>query len=39
VHGGRKAGILTGLGIAVGDFIHTLERVRHFEELALRERA
>jgi threonine/homoserine/homoserine lactone efflux protein len=24
VHGGRKAGILTGLGIAVGDFIHTL---------------
>jgi threonine/homoserine/homoserine lactone efflux protein len=24
VHGGRKAGILTGLGIAAGDFIHTL---------------
>src|SRR5580704_7801226 len=24
VHGGRKAGILTGLGIAVGDFVHTL---------------
>lgn len=24
VHGGRKAGILTGLGIATGDFIHTL---------------
>ena len=24
VHGGRKAGILTGLGVAAGDFIHTL---------------
>lgn len=24
VHGGRKAGILTGLGIAAGDFMHTL---------------
>lgn len=24
VHGGRKAGILTGLGIATGDFVHTL---------------
>ncbi|CAH2899597.1 MAG: Transporter, LysE family [uncultured Paraburkholderia sp.] len=24
VHGGRKAGIFTGLGIAVGDFVHTL---------------
>lgn len=24
VQGGRKAGILTGLGIAVGDFLHTL---------------
>jgi threonine/homoserine/homoserine lactone efflux protein len=24
VHGGRKAGILTGLGVAVGDFVHTL---------------
>lgn len=23
-HGGRKAGILTGLGIATGDFMHTL---------------
>jgi threonine/homoserine/homoserine lactone efflux protein len=23
-HGGRRAGILTGLGIATGDFIHTL---------------
>ena len=24
LHGGRKAGILTGLGIATGDFVHTL---------------
>jgi threonine/homoserine/homoserine lactone efflux protein len=24
VHGGRKAGILTGLGVATGDFVHTL---------------
>src|ERR1700744_5788695 len=24
MHGGRKVGILTGLGIATGDFVHTL---------------
>ncbi|WP_144113306.1 LysE family translocator [Paraburkholderia sp. BCC1886] len=24
VHGGRKVGILTGLGVAAGDFVHTL---------------
>jgi threonine/homoserine/homoserine lactone efflux protein len=24
VHGGRKAGIFTGLGVAAGDFVHTL---------------